>query len=823
MHRVRAFLLLLLVAPTTALAQNGPPQVIPANQRDVSPPLRTIPPVARQGGTLEAEPVRQIPSRRNPLGPDPAVQRSRTQASLEAAATIRNFDGVGQGFAGPQGTFVVTSAPPDNNGAVGATQFVEIVNTDLAVFDKATGNPIYGPVSINTLWSGFGGGCQSNNDGDPTVVYDHFANRWIISQFSVSTSPFLQCVAVSVNGDAAGSYYRYSFSYGTQFPDYPKMGVWPDGYYTTYNMFNAAGTMFLGAKVCAFDRARMLTGAAATQVCFSTSTAYGGLLPADVDGSMLPAGGAPNPLIALGASSTTLALWRFHVDYATPSQSTFTGPFEITVPSYTEACGSGGTCIPQNGGGSLDSLSDRLMYRAAYRNFGDHESLVVSHAVTANSSVGVRWYELRGLSTTPTVFQASTWAPDGTYRWMSSLAMDREGNIALGYSASSTAIKPQIRYTGRFVGDAPGLMTQTEGTIFSGAGAQRSTLTRWGDYSSMSIDPVDDCTFWYTNQYLPSTGTFNWRTRIASFRLCGGTAADFTLTTAPASLTIQQQDTGATTVSTTATGGFSGNVALSVSGVPAGANASFAQPTIAAGGSTTLTINPGPAAPGTYTLTVTGTSGALTHSSPVTLTITAAPTPDFSLSASPASLSLAPAAGGTSTISVVPTNGFNASVALSVSGVPAGATASLSPTSTASTSTLTVNAGTAAAGSYPLTITAMSGSLSHSTTVTLTVTVAGTFALSSTPSSKSVARGSSTTVAITIARTNFSDAVSLSPSGLPDRVTATFNPNPVSASVQTSTLTIAVANGAKRGTYTVTVTGVGGGITKTTSVALTIN
>src|SRR6185436_5613750 len=207
---------------------------------------------------------------------------------------------------GPSGTFVVNSAPPDTNGAVGRTRFVEIVNTDYAVFSKS-GTVMLGPVPINTVWQGFGTGrCATENDGDPVVVYDRIADRWIISQFQVSATPFEQCVAVSTTPDPTGSYFRYSFTYTDGFPDYPKMGVWPEGYYITYNMFNNAGTAFLGSKVCAFNRAAMLTGAAAVQQCFQTSTSFGGLLPGDLDGQTLPPSGAPNPLVALGASSTTL-------------------------------------------------------------------------------------------------------------------------------------------------------------------------------------------------------------------------------------------------------------------------------------------------------------------------------------------------------------------------------------------------------------------------------------------------------------------------------------------------------------------------------------
>src|SRR5438270_1444752 len=347
-----------------------------------------MPPAERQE-RIEREPKR-IP--RGPAGNFvalPTVRVQNTSPSLAMPATILSFEGIGQGFAGPGGTFTVAAAPPDTNGDIGPNHYVQIVNTDFAVFNKS-GTAVFGPVPINTLWSGFGGGCQTNNDGDPVVVYDPIANRWVISQFSVTGAngtsvPFLQCVAVSQTADPTSSYFRYSFPY-TSFNDYPKMGVWPDGYYTTFNMFNAAGTQFQGSKVCAYDRAKMLTNATATQQCFNTSTAFGGLLPADLDGSRLPPAGSPNYILGLGSTAITLALWKFHVDFTTPSNSTFTGPTTLATAAYAEAC-SGGTCIPQSGTTQqLDSLADRLMFRLAYRNFADHESLVVNHSITAGSS-----------------------------------------------------------------------------------------------------------------------------------------------------------------------------------------------------------------------------------------------------------------------------------------------------------------------------------------------------------------------------------------------------------------------------------------------------
>ena len=221
--------------------------------------------------------------------------------------------------------------------------------------------------------------------------------------------------------------------------------------------------------------------------------------------------------------SNSLNLWKFHVDFANSANSTFTGPTSIPVASFTAACSGGGACIPQAGTTQkLDSLADRLMYRLAYRNFGDHEALVVNHSVTAGSSVGVRWYEIRNPNGTPSVFQQGTYAPDTNFRWMGSIAMDKVGNIALGYSVSSSTQQPSIKYTGRAPGDPLGTL-QAENNIQAGGGSQLTNLSRWGDYSAMTVDPVDDCTFWYTNEYLKANGTFNWSTQIASFQFASCT------------------------------------------------------------------------------------------------------------------------------------------------------------------------------------------------------------------------------------------------------------------------------------------------------------
>ena len=491
-------------------------------KHDVSPALRTIPPMVdfrrpRQKFRLRKRP--NVPIR---TAPDPTVQSS--PGPLVDTIAGLNILGVGAGFTGPGGAFRVDSVPSDSNGVVGATQFVEWVNTSFAVFDKETGAVVYGPAAGNTLWSGFGGGCETNNDGDPIAQYDKAKNRWVMTQFSVSSTPYLQCVAVSTTSDATGPYYRYAFQM-PNFPDYPKLGVWPDAYYVTFLMYD--DETFLGPRICAFDRSRMLKGAAATQQCVQFSPFSpdidANLLPSDLDGATPPPPGSPNYLLGFGLSPpvngqyASLELWKFHVDWENPANNTLAGPTSIPVSPFSLPIDIF-FAIPQLGTTQrLDSLSDLLMYRLAYRNFGDHESLVVNHAIAlGTASVGVRWYELRNPGGTPILNQQGTYARDSNFRWNGSIAMDKAGDIALGYSVSSSAMHPAIRYTGRVPSDPLGTM-EVEKSIMEGGGSQPDSGGRWGDYTTMSVDPVDDCTFWFVNQYLQTSGDFNWSTRIASF------------------------------------------------------------------------------------------------------------------------------------------------------------------------------------------------------------------------------------------------------------------------------------------------------------------
>ena len=503
-----ALVCLLLCAGIVSAGESSKPMIIHLAGRDISPPLRQMVPAAAPSGVRRLIPNTQLlfPESQNaPLTGqlDPVVQSWLGPASIPT--TSANFDGISANG----------SSPPDTTGDVGPNHYVQAVNTQFAVFSKS-GTLLFGPVNTNTLWSGFGGSCEQLNDGDGIVIYDSIADRWIISQFANKPGvEHLECVVVSTSGDPTGSYYRYSFSFPV-FNDYPKWGVWPDAYYTAYILRNPDFSI-VGGRVCAFNRTKMLSGAAATAQCFDLCAGFTGLLPADLDGITLPPAGTPNFFMNYGVNK--LNLWRFHVNWSVPANSSLTGPISIPVAAFTAACKPSRICIPQTGTAQkLDSFSDRLMFRLAYRNFGTHQSLVVNHTVDAGSGIsGIRWYEIRNPNGTPVVFQQGTYSPNINHRWMGSATMDKKGDIALGYSVSGNNIRPGIRYTGRLVTDPPGAMPQGEGTIRNGSGSQIGSQ-RWGDYSHMTIDPTDDCTFWYTTEYLPANGNFNWRTRIASFQ-----------------------------------------------------------------------------------------------------------------------------------------------------------------------------------------------------------------------------------------------------------------------------------------------------------------
>ena len=507
------------------------PIVIKELKHDTGPLLREIAPLFPEF-SMPSE--REIENNVNPnhrwsnqVQKDPVLQTAANSPRLQTANFSLEFEGAGFGD-----SFFCNCMPPDNDGAAGATQYVQFINLEYQVFDKS-GNTVLGPLSGKTFWSGFGGSCQTDNSGDPVIRFDAAAQRWVVAQFAINNSaPDYECVAVSQTADATGSFNRYAFSF-SNFPDYPKLGVWPDAYYFTFNNFNAAGTAYVGANVCAADRTSMLAGAAATMQCFQQSSSYFGMLPSDLDGATPPAAGTPNFVMVLDPSgSANLDLFKFHVDFTTPANSTFTGPTLIPVAAFTPLCNTQyrGACVPQpdSGSDSLESIGDRLMWRLVYRNFGDHTTLLATHSIVASiggahsgviaSTGGVRWYEIRNPETSPTVFQSGTFAPDSQYRWMPAIAMDANQDIAVGYSMSGAAAGqyPSIVYAGRVPTDPAGTL-ESEVVLKAGLGSQTSGYNRWGDYSSLTIDPTDDCTFWFTQEYEKATGAFNWSTAIGSF------------------------------------------------------------------------------------------------------------------------------------------------------------------------------------------------------------------------------------------------------------------------------------------------------------------
>ncbi len=382
--------------------------------------------------------------------------------------------------------------------------------------------------------------CKSFS-GDPVVLYDQLADRWILTQFSTRGPEYFNCVAISSTPDPTGPYFRYAFSSGINFPDYPKYGVWPNAYFLSAREFSPDN--FAGVGAYALERNKLLHGdPSARMVKFLLrpgTTPYlpgDGLLPSDFDGRRPPPAGSPNYFVGTqddegpyGAPYDAINMWEYRISWGARPSASFRRSAQLRVAEFDSdfPCRRLNTraCIPQpRTPRNIDILSyrQRPTWRLAYRNFGDHEALVTNQSVEARPGVaGVRWYEIRRPGHNPVVYQQGTYAPnDGVNRWMGSIAMDRSGGMGLGYSVSSKHVYPGIRYTGRLAGDPRGLMTQGERVLQAGSGSQLGT-SRWGDYTSMNVDPTDDCTFWYVNEYIRETGLATWRTRIGSFRLPG--------------------------------------------------------------------------------------------------------------------------------------------------------------------------------------------------------------------------------------------------------------------------------------------------------------
>jgi hypothetical protein len=566
---------LLAVIPAAAAPGAGSPQAFKAPKAkfydnvafDVSPTLRELAshritpalPEEDQGEVREENGPDAVGS--DVYFADTAVQSNIPQVT--SPSTIANFEGLSN-----QDNFNIFGGrvnPPDPVGDVGPNNYVEMINLVFGIYDKA-GNLLLGPVDTGTLWDGFVVPDCTDPSGDPVVLYDQFADRWLLSQFTTRglddpSLPFYNCVAISTTPDPTGSYYRYAFKTqadpeapagGSFFPDYPKYGVWKDSYVMTTRDFG----LFTGygISVYALEKNKMINGQAkarAVQFFLDSNvvpleTIGDGLLPPDVDGKTKPKNDAPAPIVGTqddgagyGATFDALNIWELNVQWNSKPTASLTGPVQLPVAPFDSVfpCfgGQGSRdCLPQPGitntAQYLDILSyrQRPTYRLAYRNFGTYESYVTNQSVEATPGVaGVRWYEIRRTNGKYSVYQQGTYAPgDGVHRWMGSAAMDWQGNMALGYSVvNGTNVYPGIRYTARLASDPLGQMTQGEGTIISGTGVQRTTNSRWGDYTSLNVDPVDDCTFWYVNEYYTLAGqnssTAGWQTRIGSFKVPG--------------------------------------------------------------------------------------------------------------------------------------------------------------------------------------------------------------------------------------------------------------------------------------------------------------
>ena len=495
--------------------------------------------------------------------PDGALQGpagSFLAPSLAIAGTSANFEGVST-----QDNFNVFGFrvnPPDPIGDVGPNHYVEMINLVYAVYDKS-GNLLAGPVDTGTLWADFPIEDCTDPSGDPVVLHDQLQDRWLLSQFTTRglddpSLPFYNCVAISVTGDPTGEYYRYAFitqpdtvDGGYFFPDYPKYGNWKQSYVMTTRDFGLIDQY--GISVYALEKNKMIAGnpnARAVQFFLDSNVVPlnligDGLLPADMDGQWQPKEAAAIPIVGTqddgagyGATFDAVNIWDLRIHWQATPVASLTLNTQLPTAAFDSVFPCAPTsrdCLPQPGivnpAQYLDILSyrQRATWRLAYRNFKTYESLVTNQSVEAAPGVaGVRWYEIRRNGAgVYSLYQQGTYAPgDGVHRWMGSIAQDKNGNMALGYSVvNGTTVFPGIRYTGRLAGDALGTMTLGEGTIINGTGVQLTTNSRWGDYTSMNVDPSDDCTFWYVNEYYTAAGQASslagWQTRIASVKLPG--------------------------------------------------------------------------------------------------------------------------------------------------------------------------------------------------------------------------------------------------------------------------------------------------------------
>ena len=806
----------IVAAATSASAQEGARGPHADHPVLITSPLPPSSPASRK-------PVGKEKPLRHPHGAaqsgnvaDAVVQ---TYASTPAAAqALGQWEGLGVGLAG----FTPTAVPPDPNMAVGPNHIVQWVNNALVVFDKK-GNVLQAPVPDSSFWGGIYETCdQLGGFSDPIVKYDRAADRWIVGEVAIPIiTQFVQCFAVSktsdptFKSDANGvntSYYIWGYGFGNNINDYDKISVWPDGYYVNWNIFDGTSGNFLYPEACAWNRSDMLAGVAAPRfVCFDLPNNFASLLASDLDGSTAPPARSPNYLMEVDTVAGMLEEWQFHADFTTTGNSTLTGPTVVSgMAGFSTPCPSPAdpsNCIAQPGTTqNLDSLSDRLMYRLAYRNFGDHESIVANHTVSAGANTGVRWYEVRNPGGTPTVYQQGTYAPDSDNRWMASVAMDKSGDIGVGYSVSGASTHPSIRYSGWEVGDPLGTL-QAETQLVGGGGNQTAS-NRWGDYSAMQIDPSDDCTFWYTQEYEAVDQASDWNTRIGSFQFssCGQglTATTTSLVSSLNPSNVGQSVTFTATLSSTA-------------GTPNG-TVTFNDGTTALG---TMALSGGQASLTTSTLSVgqhsiTATYNGSTNyssSTSATLTQTVKASTTATLTSSPN-----PSVRGqlvTFTAAVTPSTATG-TVTFYDNGTSIGSATLSAGSAKFSTSTLTV-------GVHPITAIYKGDGNDNSSSSNIVNQNVSDFSISA-PSPETVHRGSSVSFLVTITPlSGFSGSVSLSVTGLPSRSSASFSPASASGPSWTSSLKITTSSKTPTGTKTLTIKGTSGSLSHTTTVQLTVN
>jgi hypothetical protein len=634
---------------------------------------------------------------------DPALQGSSTTPSTPTTGGA-NFSGLSHH---PWGA----GWPPDPNGDVGRDYYIQTVNTSVGIFDKSTG-AVAAALTFDDLISGTGTPCDDSNQGDPIALYDPIGDRYIVSDFAwtnETTGPFYQCFAVSKTSDPVNGgwwFYAWQTEAGSLLPDYPKLGVWPDAIYMSANVFATTGSgAFKNVQVWAFNREQMEAGVANPQaVTASLPGTSGGvtvfsLLPSNARSvTGLPPAGAPNYFASIWGTYA-IRVWRFHVDWASPGSSTFSGPTNVPIATFNVGPGD----VPEKDGNNLDTLSYRLMMQNQYTNQNGRESLWLTHTVGNGGGIAqVRWYELpvTGNTIASSPRQQSTWSPDTKNRFMPSLAVDKNGNMAVGYSVSDATMYPAIRYSGRLASDPLNQLTQGETTLVQGLGFQCCTFSdgslnmRWGDYSAMTIDP-DGCTFWYTNEYYDAHPTTkaedNWLTQIGSFQLPG--CGSVTPPTAP-SISGFSPASGPPGTSVSISGsGFAGATAVTFSGAAAAY-------TVVSDTQITATV---PAGATTGRIGVTAPGGSTTSATDFTVT---APTPAPTISG------FTPPSGKQGTSVMISGSNFTGATSVSFSGRGASFTVN-----SATSITATVPNG---AKSGPIRVTTPAGTATSASSFTVT-------------------------------------------------------------------------------------------------------